>query len=829
LINNCKSLKIGSYDNLDKNGFVREGTTVKGNDIIIGKIIPESTHTTRQDRDVVFKDNSTIIRSTEAGVVDRGIVTTNQDDYRLAKVRIRQKRECQIGDKLASFSAQKGIIGMTYRQEDMPYTSTGICPDIIVNPHALPSRMTIAQLLECVMGKACSLEGKYGDGTPFQTVDQEHYGDILESYGFQRYGNETLYNGMTGKRMKVQMFIGPTFYQRLKHMVSDKMHMRARGPVQNLTRQAAEGRSRNGGLRFGEMEKDQVSLNTPITLDNSLAVEISEMKDCNNTVLGWDKNTGTMVPSKQTQYLDKEKRPFMKLTLSDSRTIECGNFHPFLTDSSEFVRAQFLKTGDYLQTGIQGVLVHMKQEINESKNWQYTFGDITLKMDTNEQYLRSMTIARIIGYIITDGHMNANNNTMIFMGHTIDVQKITSDLDNMNILYSLKKIDDNNTTINLLKCSFKNSILQLPGIVIGNKTEQPRSLPEFILDPSCPLPIVREFLGGMFGGDGHTCSLSKRRDKYYMKGISYSNSVSLEFIDSLNSYIKNMQKLLGRFDIESTIQVPKENSASKIRDITNDKRKYEVVMCIPITNLLKFHEKIGFRYCSHKTMRLDIGASYRRLVKKSIEQESILINRANEIKKSNCTWDIAIKQSIDELQKIEYIFHKSSIPNHHTIRDRLVSGNKNQGNIDIIEFLDSIGATDRFTNKYSILSTDINLPTLNYKIVKIEDIGLQIGADIQVENTESFLANGIVAHNCLIAHGASKFLWEKLFTCSDEFYTTVCDKCGNFATDIKDSNIKICQKCENYTEFSTVAIPYAAKLLFMELQCMGIYPRIKTK
>lgn len=253
LIANCRSLKIGSYENLDKNGFVREGTTVNGNDVIIGKIIPESTHTTRQKTDVVFKDNSTTIRSTESGIVDRGIVTTNQDNYRLAKVRIRQKRECQIGDKLASFSAQKGIIGMTYRQEDMPFTSSGICPDLIVNPHAIPSRMTVAQLLECVIGKTCALEGKYGNGTPFQEINQEHYGDILESYGFQRYGNETLYNGMTGKRMKVQMFIGPTFYQRLKHMVSDKIHMRARGPVQNLTRQAAEGRSRNGGLRFGEI------------------------------------------------------------------------------------------------------------------------------------------------------------------------------------------------------------------------------------------------------------------------------------------------------------------------------------------------------------------------------------------------------------------------------------------------------------------------------------------------------------------------------------------------------------------------------------------------
>jgi hypothetical protein len=368
--------------------------------------------------------------------------------------------------------------------------------------------------------------------------------------------------------------------------------------------------------------------------------------------------------------------------------------------------------------------------------------------------------------------------------------------------------------------------LQLPGIVLGNKSEQSRSLPEFILDENCPLPIVREFLGGMFGGDGHTSCLSKRRGKYYMNGVSYSNSVVHKHIDSLNKYIQNMQTLLNRFDIESTIQKPKENSSSKAREIN---KKYEVVLCIPINNLLKFHEKIGFRYCCHKTMRLDIGASYRRLVEKSIEQETILVNRANELHLiGDTTWEQSIKQSLAELKESEFLFHESSIPTKSTIRDRLVRGIKNQGNIEIMEFLDTIDAKDRFTNKYSISPGETGLPTLPIKLVRIEDIGLRMGADIQVENTESFLANGIVAHNCMIAHGASKFLWEKLFTCSDGFYTAVCDKCGNFATDVKDSEIKICQKCQNYTEFSVVAIPYASKLLFMELQSMGIFPRIKT-
>jgi DNA-directed RNA polymerase II subunit RPB2 len=257
-VKNCKSLKNVSYENLDKNGFIKEETEIKGDDVLIGKIIPESTHTTRQTKDVVYKDNSVTLRHGESGIIDKGIVTTNQDGYRMAKIKVRQMREMHIGDKVASFSAQKGIVGMIYDQADMPYTESGIVPDIIVNSHAIPSRMTLAQILECVTGKSGLMTGTFNDGTPFDPLNIEEHAQILEDHGFQRYGNETLYNGFTGKRMKTQMFIGPTFYQRLKHMVADKVHSRATGAVQNITRQPAEGRSKQGGLRFGEMERDAI-------------------------------------------------------------------------------------------------------------------------------------------------------------------------------------------------------------------------------------------------------------------------------------------------------------------------------------------------------------------------------------------------------------------------------------------------------------------------------------------------------------------------------------------------------------------------------------------
>lgn len=179
----------------------------------------------------------------------------------------------------SSRHGQKGVIGIILDAVDMPVSEEGIVPDIIVNPHAIPSRMTIGQLMECLMGKLCAIEGKQGDATPFRDVSIEHIGECLEKHGFDKLGRETLHNGMTGEPLPSKIFIGPTYYQRLKHMVLDKQHSRSRGPVQILTRQPVEGRAREGGLRFGEMERDciiryyahahHVIPHTPITLSTS--------------------------------------------------------------------------------------------------------------------------------------------------------------------------------------------------------------------------------------------------------------------------------------------------------------------------------------------------------------------------------------------------------------------------------------------------------------------------------------------------------------------------------------------------------------------------------
>ena len=250
-----KGMKIGNYDKLNNQGFIDENTKIEPGDIIIGKIM--RTKYKDNNNNNIYKDNSQLVKPNEKGYVDKVVVSRNGDGYRFSKVKIRSSREPEIGDKFSSRHGQKGTCGMSFRAIDLPMTENGLSPDMIINPLALPSRMTIGQLKETILGKSSSYQGKFGNGTPFTNFSQKELEDIIvKECNFEKHGYEIMYNGTTGEQMKAAIFIGPTFYQRLKHMVKDKIHSRATGPMVTLTRQPAEGRSRDGGLRLGEMEKD---------------------------------------------------------------------------------------------------------------------------------------------------------------------------------------------------------------------------------------------------------------------------------------------------------------------------------------------------------------------------------------------------------------------------------------------------------------------------------------------------------------------------------------------------------------------------------------------
>lgn len=557
-----------------------------------------------------------------------------------------------------------------------------------------------------------------------------------------------------------------------------------------------------------------------------------------NYVQSWN-GTG-ITPSLQSHWLAKGERDCVRLTLEDGRIMECTPDHLIMITDKTWMKAQDI-TDKRIITGVNYPIVHLKEELEECDGWQLDLGGFVLKTNNPKELFKTFAFVRLIGLFITDGHYSAGDTRgFLYAESMYDVERI---LDDIHLFSPTTQDDFKNPSSNSYTVKFPPFFIPLlqniKGLIRGNKVYQKGTgIPTFILD--APRPIVREFLGGMFGGDGHTCGLGLHRGKRdILTPINYSRCKKYEYISSLQKMMEEVRSLLVKCGINEqniTINQAKESSDSKRKTSrTQEERVYEIKLHIDISQLIPFYEKIGFRYCAQKTQRLEAGVAYRRLRDTVARQHNWLVECVNELtdfqkvklenpsKKINTTK--AIREATEQLRQKEPIIHPYAIPTVHDITDHLIKGTvfgkfTSRSFPTAEQFMEQIGAISWFDDDFKI---DTELPTMALKVIDVRPIGKHPVYDIQVEKTHNFLANGVVAHNCLISQGCSRFLLERLYDLSDPYKIPVCAKCGSMP-----SSPTYCSVCD-VSDIKTVPIPYAAKLLFQELNAMGIRTNLFPK
>ncbi|XP_057327010.1 DNA-directed RNA polymerase III subunit RPC2 [Microplitis mediator] len=260
LIDSKTKKHVWKHEAIDLDGIVASGVMVDKGRVMINKSVPTNINTTpgnpASSAPIEYREVPACYKGTVPSYIERVMVATNNSNECLIKLSLRQTRRPEIGDKFSSRHGQKGVTGLIVEQEDMPFNDQGICPDMIMNPHGFPSRMTVGKLIELLAGKAGVLKGEQHYGTAFGGSKVSDVCEELARQGYNYLGKDMFYSGTTGEPLQAYIYSGPVYYQKLKHMVQDKMHARARGPRAVLTRQPTEGRSKDGGLRLGEMERD---------------------------------------------------------------------------------------------------------------------------------------------------------------------------------------------------------------------------------------------------------------------------------------------------------------------------------------------------------------------------------------------------------------------------------------------------------------------------------------------------------------------------------------------------------------------------------------------
>jgi len=504
---------------------------------------------------------------------------------------------------------------------------------------------------------------------------------------------------------------------------------------------------------------------TQIMLRNSTDC-IENLYNCNkNEIISWDKNKNGLVVSPQNKFFDNGMRKCIELMLEDGTTLTCTEDHKILTSNNEWIEAGKLKINEArVKTGFTYPEYNINEEIKLYPKWEFMNMDLTYR----KEYRKTMAYMRILGYVLTDGSI-FKNRANVYMGTRIDAENISEDIkiicgESYNIRRSKYTYD-----ITIPRIISKR-YLQIPGITIGARINQDIYFPDFILDKNCPLPVIREFLGGLFGGDGSVTCFKKYQNNFSQLGFSQTKSET--HLDSLKQFMKQLSKLLLLFGIESNIHNPLEVKTSK------KEKHYSLYLSIKMKCIPLFEKKIGFRYCVNKNLKLAVVASYYKLRESICNQYDFIVQKTIEYKnKHNCTARVAVKKAHAELKRRGVIFNNYySLPNYELIRKRIQMNKpkimnlrlNNNHFISAKDFLIKTGSLKYFMNNlhnkctHAIGKEDKSIPTYNLTVIGRKSVGLKHVYDMEIDKTHSYLANGIICHNCLQDCMLCNILMEKL-------------------------------------------------------------------
>lgn len=470
-----------------------------------------------------------------------------------------------------------------------------------------------------------------------------------------------------------------------------------------------------------------------VSLQHS-SVPIETLAD-NKTVITFGQS-GTKKGA-QTGFYNQGMKECVKLTLFDGTELKCTPDHRILTESGWKEAKDLILGTDKVKVGVQLPKVDVSGELDD--NYSFTVGEHTYRLDTIETYNRSLTISRLIGLILSDGSIGKTR-TSIWSGTQIDVNSIVGDIQSLIDDFVPVSRQENVWKIHVPQNLMRN-IWKTDGVVNGKRSTQHQSLPTFL--STAPKCIIREFLGGLFGGDGHTLSYSKSAKSF--GHIALSMTSVEEHLDSLYAYMEQIRGFIRMFDIDSTIMDSYHSGTGN----------YEVKLTILAQDTVKFHERIGFRYCEHKSVRLMVGSSYYKYRDNINRQRNWVVEKVKS--RGSVTVEQAINSAHIELRSTGYIFNEHySLPTKSAVTDMMreryrgtkTSFQTRYGVPSVLDYLEIVGATHLFLEGYAVKQYDGEVPVVTIPVVHRENIGVHQTYDIQVDNTHSFLCNGIVVHNC---------------------------------------------------------------------------------